>query len=255
MKRYVNTLGKKLEVPEVDSFLADIKAVCEKHKMWIGADDDYYENPCIRGGPSDYLDYIADYRETPERLAISQAEWDKEAAEKAELKRKVEAGEATQSKQHEYAMQCCMERMSESTRGSTLIGWDKVIEGGPWEKADKGVSYPQFVKVEPTTEDVPLIMKAYESLAASVESILGGDPGLSSVARYEGGHHTSMYGGSHLDNLTLPEFIEFATNRVSEDLNRSLDVCASFVTKCQTGSSAYVIIDGIFVTTFNKKCE
>jgi hypothetical protein len=111
----------------------------------------------------------------------------------------------------------------------------KLIDGGPWEKADK--------------------TKAYESLAADVITTLGGEPGLRSIASYKDGHHNTIYGGSPFDDMPLPEFIELATKRASENLGRSIDVATSFVATSPLGGIAYVIIDGMLVAQFNKPCE
>ena len=71
MKRYITQLGLEAEVPEVDAFLNDIKAVCEQHSMWLEDDD----GVSVTNDPSQSicLDGLSDARRTPERLAARTA--------------------------------------------------------------------------------------------------------------------------------------------------------------------------------------
>lgn len=39
MKHWSNAAGSFIEAPEIDAFLADVFAVCEKHGMWLSHED------------------------------------------------------------------------------------------------------------------------------------------------------------------------------------------------------------------------
>jgi hypothetical protein len=163
MKRHNTISGTDIESPEVDAFTAEIAAVCRKHGMWLTWGDEYDSPAVTLEEDEESILNLNDARDTEEARAIRQAGWDKQAAEKAELKRKVEAGEATQLEQHQYATQCCMERMSASLRESMLRGWDNVLEG-KWEKADKEVSYPELGKSDIKFEDFDNTKPAKQNL-------------------------------------------------------------------------------------------
>ena len=92
MKRYIRILGEDREVPEVDAFLAEIKQVCEKHKLWISIQSDYegYDIGVTSGRDMvydmDIMD-IPDHRKLPEWVAEVDANVDLLMAEKEERRK------------------------------------------------------------------------------------------------------------------------------------------------------------------------
>ena len=63
MGKYWNSrLGNYIESPTIDSFVADIIAVCEKHKLWLSHEDTQGAFKVVSTDRSEWLKDIQDNR-------------------------------------------------------------------------------------------------------------------------------------------------------------------------------------------------